>query len=48
MAADIMCYLTHHLLPISNDFILALKSINLACNEAVEVKEFKLYDKYYI
>jgi hypothetical protein len=48
MAADITRYLTHHLPPVSNDFILTPKSINLAYNEAVEVEEFKLYNKYYI
>jgi len=48
MVADITHYLTHHSPPASGDFILALKSINLARNEVVEVKEFKLYDKYYI
>ena len=48
IAADITRYLTHHSPPTFNDFILTPKSINLARNEAVEVEEFKLYDKYYI
>ena len=48
MAADITHYLTNHSPPVSNDFILTPKSINPAYNEAVEVEEFKLYNKYYI
>ena len=48
MAADITRYLMFHLPPVSDDFIFALKSINPAYNKAVEVKEFKLYNKYYI
>ncbi len=48
MAADITCYLMHYLPPIFNDFILTPKLINLAHNKAVEVEEFKLYNKYYI
>ena len=48
MAADITRYLTHHLPPASDDFILTPKSINPAYNKAVEVEEFKLYNKYYI
>ena len=48
MAADITRYLIHHLPPTSDDFILTLKLINPAYNKAVEVEEFKLYNKYYI
>jgi len=48
MAANITRYLMHYLPPISNNFILTLKLINPAYNKAVEVEEFKLYNKYYI
>jgi len=48
MAADITRYLTYYLPPISDNFILAPKLINPAYNKAVEVEEFKLYNKYYI
>ncbi len=48
MTANIMYYFIYHSPPIFNDFILTLKLINPAYNKVVEVKEFKLYNKYYI
>jgi hypothetical protein len=43
--ANITRYLAIHPAPISNDVILALKTINLDRDKEKVVKEFKLYGK---